>query len=384
MKTTSSSSLSAGSLLLGALIGISSVGASNISAGNISTSNNTVNGRRLADEGDYCHIRSGCGADAYWNENEDGTLPRGTGWYCGDGSEWDLNDGGLDGSGWDDCSGIDISYCGTGRATWYEGDDDNDAGWVCKNEDNCFLYNGCEFALYFRDWEDQTGWGEGWYCEDKQLPWPSYFDSCGTIDDSNLQEDFDLDLPPRAIKQEDGTWYHDHGYMETNGYCYARVPEDTPEDWCDCNPYYDDWCDTNPVASLQCSPYGYRPIYEYDFDTPYYTGSLAALTYSPDWSAVDDQTKNQVRAWGDPNGVLDEPTFFVFHGFDAAGVQSDCIGDQGYVERFGSVFETDETGDWPEVVDGFITRVVNDENFDDVMPQEGFCEYDDVAQRNYW
>ena len=67
---------------------------------------------------------------------------RGDGWYCDDDTKDAVDDYGIDGSGFDDCSGLDPDLCNTGKAYFHD-----DYGWVCQNEDNCFIKR--YLSIYF-------------------------------------------------------------------------------------------------------------------------------------------------------------------------------------------------------------------------------------------
>merc|ERR1740123_44560 len=141
------------------------------------------------------------------------------------------------------------------------------------------------------------------------------------------------------------------------------------------------------MESIACTPYAYAP-----HPPSSWGGDVNEEDY------VDQFNKimllghpNQQGAWGTPS----QDEFFVFHGNDGSGVQSDCLGDNAnYVERFGRPATGNKHGEDPDGKlddNGQLWEWVNPDGglgaeFNDVMPGEGFCWDEDfgvLGKRHY-
>lgn len=169
-----------------------------------------------------------------------------------------------------------------------------------------------------------------------------------------------------------------------------------PEE-CDSHRSLDDqWCgglDTDsPWAQLSCTPVAYRP-FTFNDDNGLdgqtdcgndgaYLGIMANGQNCRDpnqqGTGKDCSDSNypnvNSNAWaGDFSGQGKNMDYWVFHGCDGAGLQSDCFGDIKYMERIG--YRYTDTNMNPAINDG---KVDGGLSFAEAYPQ-GICETDEIG-----
>merc|ERR1711972_525633 len=91
-----------------------------------------------------------------------------------------------------------------------------------------------------------------------------------------------------------------------------------------------------------------------------------------------DPTWKNVRAWAGDFSGKGNLDYFVFHGCDGAGIQSDCLGDIKYIERIEYRYNSGDDSEWPhedgkpDIVDGQVVLDGNVQKFIDTFP-DGIC-----------
>ena len=135
-------------------------------------------------------------------------------------------------------------------------------------------------------------------------------------------------------------------------------------------------------AQTICTPYAYKPNtynIQNDFDKgtcgcqpncndPYLDVMAYGAGYKDEGGNVHSDTNvwaanPDPSVWWIPQGSDTKQDYFVFHGCDGSGLQSDCMGDIKYVERIQGLYSDTKLG----ITDGVGT-----------IPDEGICgNYDD-------
>merc|ERR1712187_380913 len=105
---------------------------------------------------------------------------------------------------------------------------------------------------------------------------------------------------------------------------------------------------------------------------------LGIMANGQDFEGGTDPTWKNVRAWASDFIGKGNTDYFVFHGCDGAGIQSDCLGDIKYIERIEYRYNSDSDSDWPhedgkpDIVDGQVVLDGNVQKFIDTFP-DGIC-----------
>jgi len=154
---------------------------------------------------------------------------------------------------------------------------------------------------------------------------------------------------------------------------------------------------TDPSIEMVCSPVSYRPLTfnSQKLGSPVTDcgneGSyLGIMANGQDFEGGTDPTWKNVRAWAGDFSGKGNLDYFVFHGCDGAGIQSDCLGDIKYIERIEYRYNSDSDSDWPhedgkpDIVDGQVVLDGNVQKFIDTFP-DGICGNFDSGKdtRNY-
>lgn len=240
--------------------------------------------------------------------------------------------------------------------------------------DDCYIHSGCTTGVAGYSLDASNSMGVGWYCTDGEEVGPSSdFDKC----DKSLA----ACSSGLAYWKGDYAWSCDES-VDTLGYCTSEGdPEKDPTaNFCGGS--------TDPWTELSCSMYSYRP---FTFNKAHgndgqscgndgvYLGIMAnGENYDPSGNSNPNSNTN---AWASDFSGNNED-YFVFHGCDGAGLQSDCVGDIKYIERLSYLYTDDNTLQTDRVVDGMVS---SGRKFGEAYP-EGMCGQQDFPsgdQRTY-
>ena len=130
---------------------------------------------------------------------------------------------------------------------------------------------------------------------------------------------------------------------------------------------------STPISELSCTPFMYNPsVWQGNWDIcntwQDFNGNLCK-TYH------EVVCKENARMWADM--ANDPNTYFVFHSNDHAGIQSDCLGDSGYIEKFVKNSNVSSLSDTGQLVPN------QNKNYNIISPiNKNVCMYNNPPKTN--
>lgn len=142
----------------------------------------------------------------------------------------------------------------------------------------------------------------------------------------------------------------------------------------------DPWASDNVEDAFYCSPFGFVPHTSDYQDCVSRSGDATVGDFLDKWAGGPDRA----QAWCEKDNP-NPSNYFVIHGCDGSGIQTDCMGDTWYVELFGPLDDNDhcsanDGGDgW-----GFDCEVSSGSEDDLVHCQHQKCTFrHPMTNRNY-